>query len=311
MKNVDKTEIWPVMLTPFTDSGTIDYKALAALIEWYEAAGVYGLFAVCQSSEMFFLSLKERVELADFIKKHAGVPVIASGHISVSFEDQVDELERIAGTGVDAVIMLTNRFAQEGDPSTNWLETLKKTLDELDRRGIKTQLGLYECPYPYKHLLSDEELEFCRDTGKFRFLKDTCCNIDTLRRRAKMLQGNSLKLYNANSATLLESLKAGVAGFSGVMANFYPEIYVHLANIWRSESEKAKLIQDLICVSAFIERQWYPVNAKYHLKRMGLPIGIYTRSKTHRNLSPLFMDELDQMDEFVTWVKKSLGIPNT
>jgi 4-hydroxy-tetrahydrodipicolinate synthase len=308
VEKVDKTEIWPVMLTPFTDSGAVDYKGLAALIEWYEAAGVYGLFAVCQSSEMFFLSLKERVELAGFIKKHAKVPVIASGHISVSLEDQLDELERIAGTGVDAVILLTNRFTQEGDPRTDWLERLKKTLDGLDRLGVKTRLGLYECPYPYKYLLSDEEIAFCRDTGKFRFIKDTCCNIDILRRRAKMLQGSSLKLYNANSATLLESLKAGAAGFSGVMANFYPEIYVHLANIWRGEDEKAKLVQDLICVSAFIERQWYPVNAKYHLKKAGLPMGIYTRSKTHRNLSPLFMDEVDQMDEFVAWAKKSLGI---
>jgi 4-hydroxy-tetrahydrodipicolinate synthase len=309
VENADKTEIWPVMLTPFTDSGAVDYRGLAALIEWYEAAGVYGLFAVCQSSEMFFLSLRERVELARFIKKRAKIPVIASGHVSVALEDQLDELERIAGTGVDAVIMLTNRFAQEGDSRADWLETLKKTLDGLDRLGVGTQLGLYECPYPYKHLLSDEELVFCRDTGKFRFIKDTCCNIDILRRRVNTLRGSPLKLYNANSATLLESLKAGAAGFSGVMANFYPEMYVHLANIWRGEGETAKLIQDLICTSALIERQWYPVNAKYHLMKIGLPMGIYTRSKTHKNLSPLFMDEVDQMDEFVGWAKKGLGIP--
>jgi len=51
-------EVWPVMLTPFTDTGGVDYNGLRNLIEWYEQAGVDGFFAVCQSSEMFFLSLE-------------------------------------------------------------------------------------------------------------------------------------------------------------------------------------------------------------------------------------------------------------
>ena len=50
---------WPVMLTPFTEEGKVDYKGLERLIEWYIENGVSGLFAVCQSSEMFFLSLEE------------------------------------------------------------------------------------------------------------------------------------------------------------------------------------------------------------------------------------------------------------
>ena len=79
MASKAKNGVWPVMLTPFTESGRVDYTALEALIHWYEKAGVDGLFAVCQSSEMFLLSLKERVELARFIKKTAAVPVIASG----------------------------------------------------------------------------------------------------------------------------------------------------------------------------------------------------------------------------------------
>ena len=54
--------VWPVMLTPFTDHNEVDYPALERLTEWYIENGVSGLFAVCQSSEMFFLSLEERVD---------------------------------------------------------------------------------------------------------------------------------------------------------------------------------------------------------------------------------------------------------
>ena len=77
--------VWPVMLTPFTKENEVDYDALGQLVEWYIANGVSGLFAVCQSSEMFFLSLEERVGIARFVKEKANgrVPVIASGHISL------------------------------------------------------------------------------------------------------------------------------------------------------------------------------------------------------------------------------------
>ncbi len=71
--------VWPVMLTPFTEEGQVDYPALERLIEWYIDNGVSGLFAVCQSSEMFFLSLEERIKIAGFVKEKAAgrVPVIA------------------------------------------------------------------------------------------------------------------------------------------------------------------------------------------------------------------------------------------
>ncbi|MBW8838129.1 MAG: dihydrodipicolinate synthase family protein, partial [Burkholderia sp.] len=41
--------IVPVMLTPFDDSGAIDYPGLERLIEWYIANGSDALFAVAQS----------------------------------------------------------------------------------------------------------------------------------------------------------------------------------------------------------------------------------------------------------------------
>ena len=91
------------MLTPFTEptkeapQGAVDYDALAELVQWYKENGVSGLFAVCQSSEMFYLSLEERVGIARFVKEQAGdIPVIASGHISDRLEDQAEELNRMA-----------------------------------------------------------------------------------------------------------------------------------------------------------------------------------------------------------------------
>jgi 4-hydroxy-tetrahydrodipicolinate synthase len=104
--------IVPVMLTPFDDAGAIDYAGLERLIEWYLAHGSDALFAVAQSSEMQFLSLAERAELARFVvDRVAGrVPVVASGHISDDLDSQVAELCAAAESGAQGVVLVTNHL---------------------------------------------------------------------------------------------------------------------------------------------------------------------------------------------------------
>ena len=94
-------ELWPVMITPFTHDGKIDYDSLLRLINWYEDRGATGLFAACQSSEIFYLSLEERVELVRFVVQHARIPVIASGHVSDDLADQIEAHACSRSTGAD------------------------------------------------------------------------------------------------------------------------------------------------------------------------------------------------------------------
>src|SRR4051794_41916228 len=91
--------IIPVMLTPFTEEGAIDYQGLEKLIEWYIDHGSDALFAVCQSSEMQFLSLEERASLARFVRgKAAGRGSgIASGPINEKRGGQLAELLAAGG----------------------------------------------------------------------------------------------------------------------------------------------------------------------------------------------------------------------
>ena len=127
MVNTFPGGVWPTMLTPFTKENEVDYPALEQMIEWYIDNGVAGLFAVCQSSEMFHLTLDERVNVARWVKEKVGgrVPVIASGHVSDSFEKQVKELNAMAATGIDALILITNRLASEDDDDYVLLDNLK------------------------------------------------------------------------------------------------------------------------------------------------------------------------------------------
>ena len=292
--------LWPVMITPFTAQGDIDYASLEKLITWYEQHGATGLFAACQSSEIFFLSLKERKELVSFVKQHAHVPVIASGHVSENVWDQIEELTEMRRAGADALIMITNRLCLPGQAGESFIPRLKMMMEHLP---ADVPLGFYECPYPYKRLITLDELKWCADSGRFAFMKDTCCDIDIIRDRVKAIEGSGLSLFNANTTTFLDSLKAGGAGFSGVMMNFHMDLYSWLWQNWQKEPEKAQQVQDFLTVFSEIERQYYPVNAKYHLQSIeGVLESAHTRTKPENGLTETFRDEVRQMHRCARFV---------
>lgn len=260
--------IIPVMITPFTANGEIDYPGLGRLVEWYIDNGSDALFAVCQSSEMQFLSLDERVALAAFVKKATAgrVPVIASGHISESLEDQLAELTAIAATGVDGMVLVTNRLDAKREGGTKFIDDLTWLLDRLPK---ELPLGLYECPAPYRRLLSDDELKFCAHSGRFVILKDVSCDLDTVKRRVALTEGTPLAIVNANAAIAFDAMKSGSRGFTGVFTNFHPDLYQWLMTEHASHPALADELSVYLALSAMAEPMGYPKLAKLYHQRLG------------------------------------------
>ncbi|MBR8511407.1 dihydrodipicolinate synthase family protein [Burkholderia cenocepacia] len=266
--NVTIEGIVPVMLTPFDDAGAIDYAGLERLIEWYLAHGSDALFAVAQSSEMQFLSLAERAALARFVvERVAGrVPVVASGHISDDLDAQVTELCAAAESGAQGVVLVTNRLDPQRKGSAALLDHLHRLLARLPS---DLPLGLYECPAPYRRLLSDDELHACIDTGRFVMLKDVSCDLATVKRRVALAEGSPLKILNANAAIAWDAMKAGSAGFNGVFTNFHPDLYQWLRTHGESNPALADELSTFLVVSAVSEALGYPALAKLYHQRIG------------------------------------------
>ncbi|WP_396902044.1 dihydrodipicolinate synthase family protein [Burkholderia anthina] len=260
--------IVPVMLTPFDDAGAIDYAGLERLIEWYLAHGSDALFAVAQSSEMQFLSLAERAELARFVvERVAGrVPVVASGHISEDIDAQAAELCAAAESGAQGVVLVTNRLDPQRKGTAAFLDHLHALLARLPS---DLPLGLYECPAPYRRLLSDDELRACIDTGRFVMLKDVSCDLETVKRRVALAAGSPLKILNANAAIAWDAMKAGSAGFNGVFTNFHPDLYQWLRTQGDSDPALADELSMFLVVSAVSEALGYPALAKMYHQRIG------------------------------------------
>lgn len=301
MKNI-ADGVWPVMITPYTEDNKIDYDAVLKIIEWYDKQGVDGIFAVCQSSEMFFLSKEERLELARFVventPKHIGV--IASGHVAEKQEDQIEEAKAIIDAGVDSYVFISNQFAKPDESE----DVAKKNIEYMIDHIPCDSFGIYECPYPYKRLVAPDTLKWCAQTGKFAFLKDTCCDLDGLKAKIEAVEGTPLKIFNANSATLLESLRMGCSGFSGVMANFHADMYGWLCKNFKEQPEKAELMQAFLGFASVIECQVYPVNAKYHMNLEGVSMTLNCRNKDKNDLTGSRKLEVEQLHQLYHHLRK-------
>lgn len=297
-----KREVFPTMITPYHQDGSIDYGTAEKYIQWYFDKGCSGIFSLCQSSEIFCLTLGERVELnrvvwqkAKQLEKDEGrqFTVVSSGHVSDSLEDQARELNEIARTGTDALILITNRLDLRNEGDDVWIENAKRLLAQLPQ---EIKLGLYECPTPYKRLVTPKILRWCLSTGRFYYIKDTCCDAQMIRERNEILKGSEFKLLNANCQTLLDSLRSGGGGYCGIMANFHPEWYVWLCDHYGDDPQKAELIQAMIGMAGFIENGLpYPLTAKYHMCLEGIPTNQYSRNRKGEVLTPYGKNCVEQM----------------
>ncbi len=307
--------VYPTMITPYKN-GRIDEEAVRALVRFYFERGCDGIFAVCQSSEIFYLSLEERVLLARLVVETARelakksplrkpMMIVASGHVSDEPQKQAEELNAIAATGVDALILISNRMDIANTSDESWIADTERLIEALP---AELPLGVYECPKPYKRLLSQKMLEWCKESGRFYFIKDTCCDAELIARRVELCRGSRLEIFNANAQTLLSSLRAGASGYCGVMANFHPELYVQLFHALPRESARASLLQDYLGLAAMAEGWTYPCCAKDYLNRFEhISMETAARSADEGLYTPYQRDCVTQFAELNAWMKKQVA----
>lgn len=297
-----KKGIYPTMLVAYKESGEIDYHAMGKLIEWYIKEGVHGIFALCQSTEILCLSLEERMELGRFVMEKVGgrVPVVMSGVTAGTLEGQIEEARAIASLKPDALVLLSNLI--DDDAQYTLTEKVKILMKELPE---DLPLGIYEIPVPYKRLITDEELTFMAKSGRFAFIKDTCCDMEIMRRRAELVKEYDFGLFNANAATVLDTLRIGYAGFSGIMANIHPSLYVWLFE--NMNDPLADRIVHYLAMTSVIEARCYPIIAKRYLREyVGLPITDVCRTAKDTNV-PAVAYELRAVHELTKEAKSLIG----
>jgi len=302
--NANEKKFVPVMITPFDPKVKVDFDALDSLVEFYLASGAKGLFANCLSSEMFSITEDERLEITKHVVKQVKgrVPIVATGSFGVTIEDKVSFIKKIYATGIDAAIIVTGHLANVDDDD----ELLFRNFEKIFRLTGNIPLGTYECPSPYKRIISTGLWKRLLEADRLTYHKDTSIEQDQVKVKLDILKSignNSMEFYDAHSSNAVFSLQNGAKGMSSISGNFYPEILVWMCNNATNpeKQEDVKWLQSEITRVDPLIHQAYPISAKYFLKKRGLPVHTISRAFVPQ-LTPEQKKALDRIyTDFVGW----------
>jgi 4-hydroxy-tetrahydrodipicolinate synthase len=300
----------PVMITPYNLKAEVDLDVVTTLIEFYLAAGVKGFFANCLSSEMFSITEDERLNLtAHIVKQVRGrVPVVATGSFGLTIADKALFIRKIYDTGIDAAIMITGHFAKEEDAD----DVLLRNFEQLFQATGDIPLGMYECPAPYKRIISPDVFRQLLSANRLIYHKDTSITHENVQAKLDILKetnNNSMEFYDAHTPNAAFSLQSGAKGMSSISGNFYPEAMVWMVNNATNpnKQEDVKWLQEELTKVDPLIHIAYPMSAKYFLQKRGLPIRTISRAVANK-LTPDQRAVLDDIhNRFEHWCER-LGI---
>lgn len=272
---------WPVVLTPFDESGAVDHAALARYTDWLITHEAAGLFAVALSGEMFELSSVERVAAAKTVVDAAAGRVQVAAAALGQPDDRsgaslAHEVGALTEVGVDIAVLVVSSVLAEGD--------IEARIDEIASvvmaQHPHTALGLYECPLPHHRLLSLDAIERLAATGGFVFFKETSHDVAVMRQRVEVAEPHGLRIYNAGIENYAESLVAGVSGLSGWIVTVAPDAVAALTRRVLADGATPQTLEIQSALSD-IEHEMgatYPSSAKAIVnERAGIGMGVTSR----------------------------------
>jgi 4-hydroxy-tetrahydrodipicolinate synthase len=280
----------PPVCTPLDAAGEVDTASLARLVEHLVTGGVHGLFALGSSSEVAFLTDRQRaVALETVVEAAAGrVPVLA-GVIDMTTPRVLVHAEAARRAGADALVA-TAPFYARTHPREIALHF--RTLRE--RAGLP--LYAYDLPVSVHSKLSTALVRELAEDGTLAGLKDSSGDEGGLRRLIVALGGRdgrtdgpapSFSILTGSELTVDAALLAGADGVVPGLGNVDPAGYVRLydavlrGDLDRAVAEQERLVQLFGLVDAGPEsemgRNSSAIGAFKHALRL---LGVFTHGTT-------------------------------
>jgi 4-hydroxy-tetrahydrodipicolinate synthase len=267
--------VYALLLTPFTQAKEVDYKAYEGYVEWQASHRPNALFGVCGSSEMAYLTLAEREKLAALAVRHAGVtPVVATANLEPSWEAQVEEVKRIAATGVQGLIFVTKGYGNDQERMYTYLSELAS--------HTTLPIVLYEFPGASPHIMRGETYGRLVATGKFVAIKDTTCTMAGIGEKIAV-QGETAVLQ-ANIPLLQDAYEAGARGVAATPTTCGAQLFVRQWEAFqKGDLEAARLAQKHILLLDDVLGGHFTASAKYLASLQGAKMEWITRSGASLN----------------------------
>jgi 4-hydroxy-tetrahydrodipicolinate synthase len=233
--------VFPIMQTPYTDSGQLDTEVLTKEVKFLDHAGAHGVVWPQLASEWSELSPDERSAGAESIMAAAkgarcAVVLGVQGPDAEAARRYARQAEKL---GPDAIIALPPRDSSNLDRVADYYRAIAR-----------------ECALPLiVQTVGDMSVEFVlrmrKDIPTLRFVKDeaghTLSRISEYQRLAPEL----VVFTGAHGKTMIDELSRGASGT--MPAASFADLYVQLWNYWQA-GKREKAMEDLSRISLLVNQ---------------------------------------------------------
>ena len=205
------------LVTPFHESGEVDYDSLESLVQWHIDEGTNGIVSVGTTGESATLSIEEHLEVIKKTVEYASgkIPIIA-GTGANSTQEAVDLTRESQALGADYSLLVTpyyNKPTQAG-----LIKHYKKIASEIDMPQI-----LYNVPTRTACDLIPASVDVLAKIPNIVGIKEA---VDETKRINELIEiskkHETFSIYSGDDPTFYNSLTLGSSGVISVAANIIP-----------------------------------------------------------------------------------------
>lgn len=260
--------VFPYLVSPINEDGSVKEEALRRLIEDVIAAGVHGLAPLGSTGEFAYLSWPQRVRVVTVTLEAAAgrVPVIA-GVAATTTAEACRQAREFQTLGVDGIIAVLEAYFPLGEEGIDAYFTA--IADAVDLPVV-----IYTNPNFQRADLTLEAIDRLADVPNIRYIKDASTNTGRLLSILNRV-GNRLRVFAASSHIPAAVMLIGGIGWMAGPACLVPAQSVRLYELAKAGrwDEAMALQRALWPVNELFARHALAACVKGGLEMMGYPVG--------------------------------------
>ncbi len=240
------TGVVPPVCTPLTPDREVDVPSLLRLIDHLVEGGVHGLFVLGSTSEVAYLTDRQRRLVVESAVGHVGgrLPVLA-GVIDMTTPRVLDHVREVTGAGADAVVATAPFYAR-----THPAEIARHY--RLIAAASPVPVIAYDIPAAVHTTLPADVILDLAAEGTLTGLKDSSGDLAGFR---EVVVGartrpdiRDFSVLTGSELVIDAALAMGADGAVPGLANVDPHGYVRLDRLYRSgDQESARAEQERLC----------------------------------------------------------------
>jgi len=240
------TGVVPPVCTPLTPDREVDVPSLLRLVDHLVDGGVHALFVLGSTSEVAFLTDRQRRLVVETVVAHVGgqLPVLA-GAIDMTTHRVLDHVREVTAAGARAVVVTAPFYTR-----THPAEIARHY--RLVAAGSPVPVIAYDIPVAvHTKLPADVVLDLAAD-GVIAGLKDSSGDLAAFRTVVSGTRSRpdigGFSVLTGSELIVDAALAVGADGAVPGLANVDPEGYVRLDRLFRSgDREAARAEQERLC----------------------------------------------------------------